>query len=189
MFKIKTVMGSNDFASLREAITRRLKRYVEKNGESFSEKPNLMIIDGGKGQLSSCYEILQEFGLEKEIQMISLAKRIEEVFFPNNPLPVLLKVASAELKLIQRIRDEAHRFAITYHRNIRTSKQTRTTLDEIPGVGPKQRDALLSAFGSSEEVAKADIDLLQTVPGINSTLAAQIHKYFEDNPIAYAPEE
>ena len=121
--------------------------------------------------------------------MISLAKRIEEVFFPNNPQPVLLKVASAELKLIQRIRDEAHRFAITYHRNIRTSKQTRTTLDEIPGVGPKKRDALLSAFGSSEEVAKADIDLLQTVPGINSTLAVQIHKYFEDNPIAYAPEE
>ena len=188
-FKIKTVKGSNDFASLREAITRRLKRYVEKNGESFSEKPNLMIIDGGKGQLSSCYEILQEFGLEKEIQMISLAKRIEEVFFPNNPQPVLLKVASAELKLIQRIRDEAHRFAITYHRNIRTSKQTRTTLDEIPGVGPKKRDALLSAFGSSEEVAKADIDLLQTVPGINSTLATQIHKYFEDNPINYAPEE
>lgn len=188
-FKIKTVKGSNDFASLREAITRRLKRYVEKNGESFSEKPNLMIIDGGKGQLSSCYEILQEFGLEKEIQMISLAKRIEEVFFPNNPQPVLLKVASAELKLIQRIRDEAHRFAITYHRNIRTSKQTRTTLDEIPGVGPKKRDALLSAFGSSEEVAKADIDLLQTVPGINSTLAVQIHKYFEDNPIDYAPEE
>ena len=188
-FKIKTVKGSNDFASLREAITRRLKRYVEKNGESFSEKPNLMIIDGGKGQLSSCYEILQEFGLEKEIQMISLAKRIEEVFFPNNPQPVLLKVASAELKLIQRIRDEAHRFAITYHRNIRTSKQTRTTLDEIPGVGPKKRDALLSAFGSSEEVAKADIDLLQTVPGINRTLATQIHKYFEDNPINYAPEE
>ncbi len=188
-FKIKTVKGSNDFASLREAITRRLKRYIEQNGESFSEKPNLMIIDGGKGQLSSCYEILQEFGLEKEIQMISLAKRIEEVFFPNNPQPVLLKVASAELKLIQRIRDEAHRFAITYHRNIRTSKQTRTTLDEIPGVGPKKRDALLSAFGSSEEVAKADIDLLQTVPGINRTLAVQIHKYFEDNPIAYAPEE
>ena len=188
-FKIKTVKGSNDFASLRETITRRLKRYIEQNGESFSEKPNLMIIDGGKGQLSSCYEILQEFGLEKEIQMISLAKRIEEVFFPNNPQPVLLKVASAELKLIQRIRDEAHRFAITYHRNIRTSKQTRTTLDEIPGVGPKKRDALLSAFGSSEEVAKADIDLLQTVPGINSTLAVQIHKYFEDNPIAYAPEE
>ena len=188
-FKIKTVKGSNDFASLREAITRRLKRYVEKNGESFSEKPNLMIIDGGKGQLSSCYEILQEFGLEKEIQMISLAKRIEEVFFPNNPQPVLLKVASAELKLIQRIRDEAHRFAITYHRNIRTSKQTRTTLDEIPGVGPKKRDALLSAFGSSDEVAKADIDLLQTVPGINRTLATQIHKYFEDNPINYAPEE
>ena len=188
-FKIKSVKGSNDFASLAEALSRRLKRLKEQNGESFSEKPNLIIIDGGKGQVSTCYEILKEFGFENDIEIIGLAKRIEEVFFPNNPKPVILKAGSAELKLLQRIRDEAHRFAITYHRYIRTQKQIKTVLDDINGVGPKKRDALLKAFGTSEEVAKADIDMLQTVPGISPALAATIHQYFKDNPIEYKPEE
>lgn len=188
-FKIKTVKGSNDFASLEEALTRRLKRYKDANGESFKEKPNLIIIDGGKGQLSSSYEILQKAGLENEIQMISLAKRIEEVFKPNSSTPTLLKPGSAELKLLQRIRDEAHRFAITYHRNIRTRKQTISSLDNIPGVGPKKRDALLKAFGSSEEVAKASVDLLESVTGINTALATTIYKYFKDNPITNNIEE
>ena len=188
-FKIKSVKGSNDFASLAEALSRRLKRLKEQNGESFSEKPNLIIIDGGKGQVSTCYEILKEFGFENDIEIIGLAKRIEEVFFPNNPKPVILKAGSAELKLLQRIRDEAHRFAITYHRYIRTQKQIKTVLDDINGVGPKKRDALLKAFGTSEEVAKADIDMLQTVPGISPALAATIHQYFKNNPIDYKPEE
>ncbi len=188
-FKIKTVKGSNDFASLKEALTRRLKRLIDQNGESFKEKPNLIIIDGGKGQLSSCYEILQEFNLEADIDMISLAKRIEEVFFPNHPNPLLLKVGSIELRLLQRIRDEAHRFAITYHRNIRTAKQTQSMLENITGVGPKKRDALLKAFGTSEEVAKADIDLLQTVPGIDPGTASRIYFYFQNHPIDYNPEE
>ena len=188
-FKIKTVKGSNDFASLAEALTRRLKRLVEQNGESFKEKPNLIIIDGGKGQISSCYEILKEFGLEDKIDMIGLAKKQEEVFFPNRSEPMLLKPGSAELKLIQRIRDEAHRFAITYHRNIRTAKMTKSVLDDIPGVGPKKRDALLKAFGTSEEVAKASIDLLQTVPEISPALASTIYNYFQDHPIEYKAEE
>lgn len=188
-FKIKTIKGSNDFASLEEALGRRLKRFLEQNGESFKERPNLIIIDGGKGQLSSCYEILKRFELQDEIQMISLAKRIEEVFKPGSSTPTLLKPASAELRLLQRIRDEAHRFAITYHRNIRTKKQTKTILDDIPGVGPKKRDALLAVFGTSEEIAKADIDLLQTIPGINQSLASQIYHYFQNNPIIYLPEE
>ncbi len=188
-FKIKTVKGSNDFASLKEALTRRLTRYVNKNGESFSEKPNLIIIDGGKGQLSSCYEILESFNLQNEIQMISLAKRIEEVFIPNSHNPVILKFASCELKLLQRIRDEAHRFAITYHRNIRTKKQTRSPLDNIKGIGPKKRDALLKAFNSSSEIAKADISLLETVPGINASLAQTIKEYFKNNPLTNDIEE
>lgn len=188
-FKIKTVKGSNDFASLEEALSRRLKRFKEQNGESFKEKPNLIIIDGGKGQLSSCFEILCQSGLAQDIEMISLAKRIEEVFKPNNPQPILLKPYSAELKLLQRIRDEAHRFAITYHRNIRTKKQTSSVLDNISGVGPKKRDALLKAFGTSEEIAKASVDLLKSVEGINRTLALNIHKYFKDNPLTYSAEE
>ena len=188
-FKIKTVKGSNDFASLEEALSRRLKRYVDQNGESFKEKPDLLVIDGGKGQLSSCYDILTRYGLENEIAMIGLAKRLEEVFTPKNSNPIILKYASAELKLLQRIRDEAHRFAITYHRNIRLKKQTKSPLDEIDGIGPKKRDALLKAFGSSENVAKADIDVLETMPGINRALAIKIKRHFDSHPIDYLPEE
>lgn len=188
-FKIKTVKGSNDFASLKEALTRRLKRFIEQNGDSFKEKPNLIIIDGGKGQLSSCFEVLQDFNLQKDIDMISLAKRIEEVFFPNQSNPTLLKLGSIELRLLQRIRDEAHRFAITYHRNIRLTKQTQSLLENIKGIGPKKREALLKAFGTSEEVAKADIDLLQTVPGIDPATASRIYFYFQNNPINHNPEE
>lgn len=188
-FKIKTVRGSNDFASLEEALSRRLQRYIDQNGESFKEKPNLIVIDGGKGQLSSCYEILKKFGLEKKIEMIGLAKRLEEVFKPNQSTSIILRYASAELKLLQRIRDEAHRFAITYHRNIRLKKQTKSPLDEIEGIGPKKRDALLKAFGSSENVAKADIEILESLPEINKTLAIKIKKHFEKHPIQYTPEE
>lgn len=188
-FKIKTVKGSNDFASLEEALTRRLKRFKEQNGESFKEKPNLLVIDGGKGQLSSCFEILTKMNLQDDIQMISLAKRIEEVFHPNNSLPTLLKPGSAELKLLQRIRDEAHRFAITYHRDIRLKKQTKSVLDEIEGIGPKKRDALLKAFGTSENIAKLDIEMLTTLPEISPALAANIHKYFKTHPIDNSPEE
>lgn len=188
-FKIKTVKGSNDFASLEEALTRRLKRFKDQNGESFKEKPDLLVIDGGKGQLSSCFEILDKSGLAEEIEMVSLAKRIEEVFKPNTSQPILLKPGSAELKLLQRLRDEAHRFAITYHRIIRTKKQTASVLDKIPGVGPKKRDALLKAFGTSEEIAKASPELLESVEGINSSLAQTIYHYFIKNPISFTVEE
>ena len=188
-FKIKSVKGANDFASLKEALIRRLNRLTEGKLESFKETPDLLVIDGGKGQLSSTFEILQESGYENKIPIISLAKRIEEVFLPNNNAPILLKPNSAELKLLQRIRDEAHRFAITYHRTIRTKKQTTSILDNIPGIGPKKRDALLKTFGTSEEIAKATPDLLQNVPGITATLANAIVNYFKNNPIEYISEE
>lgn len=188
-FKIKTIKGANDFESLKEALSRRLKRYTEQNGESFKEKPNLLVIDGGKGQLSACYSILKSFNLETKIQMISLAERIEEVFIPNQSTPILFKPASVELKLLQRIRDEAHRFAITYHRNLRKKKQIESTLEKIPGIGPKKRDALLKAFGTSNNIAQANIELLMTVPGITSKLAQNIVNYFNNNPIINTPEE
>lgn len=188
-FKIKTVKGANDFASLEEALSRRLKRLIDENGASFCEKPDLIVVDGGKGQLSSCYEILKKFDLQDKIEIIGLAKKLEEVFIPFESDPIVLKYGSASLKLLQRIRDEAHRFAITYHRQIRTAKQTLSPLDNIPGIGPKKRDALLQAFGTSEEIAKTDIEILQTVPGINASLAQQIHSYFEKNPLNYNPEE
>ena len=188
-FKIKTVKGSNDFASLQEALTRRLARLKEGKNESFKETPDLLVIDGGKGQLSSSYEILKAQGFADEIPMISLAKRIEEVFTVGNTTPILLKPNSAELKLLQRIRDEAHRFAITFHRNIRTKKQTASVLDNISGIGPKKRDALLRVFGSSEEITKASRELLESVDGITPALASAIIKYFRENPLDYSPEE
>ena len=177
-FKIKTVQGSNDFASLQETLKRRLSRLKNGDGESFNEKPDLLVIDGGKGQLSSCQEILKESGLD--IEMISLAKRIEEVFLPGQSEPVLLKVGSAELKLLQRIRDEAHRFAITFHRNTRTKLQTHSQLEEIRGLGEKKAEALLDAFGSVEEIKKASVEELSIVPGIHEALAIEIKKHFEE---------
>lgn len=180
-FKIKLVEGNNDFESLKEALTRRLQRYVDQNGESFNQKPDLLIIDGGKGQLSSCYEILKNFGLQNEIEMVSLAKRIEEVFTVKNNIPIILKTASAELKLLQKIRDEAHRFAITFHRNLRTKSQTSTELEAIKGLGKKKIAALLKAFGTTENVKNASVQELCLIKGIHEALAVTIKKYFEEN--------
>ena len=151
------------------------------NGESFKEMPDLLVIDGGKGQLSSCQEILKEFGMD--IPMISLAKRIEEVFLPNRSDPVLLRPGSAELKLLQRIRDEAHRFAITFHRNVRTKAQTHSELEEIKGLGSKKIQTLLNAFGSIEEIKKASIEELCILPGIHEALAHEIKNHFAKNDL------
>ena len=176
-FKIKTVKGSNDFASLQEALTRRLTRLKEQNGDSFKETPDLIIIDGGKGQLSSCLEVMEKMGLD--LPMISLAKRIEEVFVPKSHNPVLLKPNSAELKLLQRIRDEAHRFAITFHRQTRTKEQTKNELEQIKGLGKKKIETLLNCFESIENIKKASVDELCILPGIHKQLALEIKKYFE----------
>ncbi len=178
-FKIKTVKGSNDFASLQETLERRFKRLQNLDGESFKEMPDLIVIDGGKGQLSSTYEILKEFHLEDKIEMISLAKKLEEVFTVGHSNPVILKYGSAELKLLQRIRDEAHRFAITFHRQTRTKAQTETELQNIPGLGAKKIDALLKAFGSTESIKKATAEELKLVKGIHSSNAETIVEYFK----------
>ncbi len=175
-FKIRTVKGSNDFACLEETLNRRLTRLVNQDGDSFKEKPDLIIIDGGKGQLSSTFPLLAKYNLD--IPMISLAKRIEEVFLPNNSIPVLLKPNSVELKLLQRIRDEAHRFAITFHRSVRTKAQTSSTLEEIKGLGKIKIQELLRNFETTENISKASVDELSLVKGINKTLAIEIYNYF-----------
>ena len=178
-FKIKTVKGSNDFASLQEALGRRLERLKEGKLESFKEKPDLIVIDGGKGQLSSTKEILDKYDFD--IDIISLAKRIEEVFVPNSSTPILLKPGSVELRLLQRIRDEAHRFAITFHRQLRTKEQTKSELDEIAGVGPKTRDLLLKIFGSTEKISQSSQEEIESVKGINKPIAYKIYSYFHKN--------
>ena len=178
-FKIKTVKGSNDFASLQEALGRRLERLKEGKLESFKEMPDLIVIDGGKGQLSSTKEILDKYDFD--IDIISLAKRIEEVFVPYSSTPILLKPGSVELRLLQRIRDEAHRFAITFHRQLRTKEQTKSGLDEIVGVGQKTRDLLLRIFGSTEKISQASQEEIESVKGINKALAYKIYAYFHKN--------
>lgn len=175
-FKIKKVKGSNDFASLQEALTRRLDRLKENRGESFKDKPDLIVIDGGKGQLSSVFDILKKF--DYNIDLISIAKKHEEVYILETNIPVLLKKGSVELRLLQRIRDEAHRFAITFHRQIREKQQTHSELDEIVGIGPKKRDILLKIFGTSEKIKQATIDEIESVKGINKALAQTIYNYF-----------
>ena len=180
-FKIKTVKGSNDFASLQETLERRLKRLQNHDGESFKEKPDLIVIDGGKGQLSSTHEILQKYNFEDKIEIISLAKKLEEVFVVGSSQPVILKYGSAELKLLQRIRDEAHRFAITFHRQTRSKAQTETELSNIRGLGQKKIDALLKAFGTTENIKKATTEELMLVKGIHESLAESIVQYFKEN--------
>ena len=175
-FKIKKVKGANDFASLQEALTRRLERLKEGRGESFKEKPDLIVIDGGKGQLSSVFEILKQYNFD--IDLISLAKKQEEVFVLEQNTPVILKKGSVELRLLQRIRDEAHRFAITFHRQIRQKQQTHSELDEIAGIGPKKRNLLLNIFGTSEKIRQASIEEIESVKGINKVLAQTIFNHF-----------
>lgn len=179
-FKIQTVEGNNDFDSLKEALSRRLQRLVNQNGESFKEKPDLLVIDGGKGQLHSCQEILRDFGLEDKIDIISLAKRLEEVFVTNKDEPVIFKSGSAQLRLLQNVRDEAHRFAITFHRQLRTKAQTQSELEEISGLGKVKIQALLDAFGTTDNIKKASVEELCHVKGIHESLAQTIKNHFEN---------
>lgn len=175
-FKIKTVEGPNDFLSMKEALTRRLEK-IKNNDLEFGEKPNLIVIDGGKGQLSSAYEIL----LASEVQgidMISLAKQFEEVFKPNNSTPIMLERNSAELKLLQRLRDEAHRFAITFHRLLRSKKSVESSLDKIARLGENKKKLLFTTFGSMEKIKAATVQELQAVEGIGKVLANNIWTAF-----------
>ena len=172
-FKIKTVVGSDDFASMREVLSRRVLEFG--SGDlSFAEIPDLIIVDGGKGQLSSAVSILEGTG----ISVVGLAKREEEIFRPYESAPVILPRDSLALKLCQRIRDEAHRFAITYHRKLRGERQTRSNLKNIEGVGDKKARALLAYFKKIENIAKADIEEIMKVDGFGLETAKAVKAYF-----------
>ena len=173
-FKIKTVDGPNDFASLKEVLSRRLAELDKGENESFKNRPDLIVIDGGKGQLSSTYEVIKPYGIDT----ISLAKQFEEVYFPNNSIPKMLKRGSAELKILQNIRDEAHRFAITFHKSLRNKNTFKSPLDDIYGLGEIKKAALLKTFKTSEGVAAASIEELNLVRGIDLALATRIYNYF-----------
>jgi len=179
-FKIKSVEGPNDFAMMQEVIERRYQRVLEEGGKL----PDLILIDGGKGQLNAAFEIIQELGLDG-INIIGLAKREEEIFLPGISEPVIIPRNSAALHLIQRIRDEAHRFAVSYHRKLRSRRLTHTMLDDIPGVGPQRRKALLQHFGSLGEIKKASINELKKVEGISTRTARVIYDYLRENTRPY----
>ncbi len=174
-FRIKTVEGSNDFESLKETLTRRMARLAAADDESFSERPDLIIIDGGKGQLSSVMEVME--GLGSDIPVVSLAKREEEIFLPHNPEPLVLPKSSIVLRLFQRIRDEAHRFAITYHRTLR-NRRYESVLEEIPGIGKARRLALGKKFPLLDDLKQATPEEIAETEGISKTIAQNIYDYF-----------
>lgn len=174
-FMIKTVEGANDFASLKETLQRRLAKLGTSEEERFP-KPDLIIIDGGKGQLSSVKEIFDELGVT-DIDLISLAKREEEVYTIFSNEPVIIQHSDYALRLLQRIRDEAHRFAITYFRSKHLKRNLESVLDKIPGIGKKYKDALMDAFKTVEAIKEADIDTLESVSGIGNKRAKTIYDY------------
>ncbi len=170
-FKIKTVQGPNDFASLHEVVTRRLEK-LSSGDISFSSVPSLMLIDGGKGQVSSTRETIKSYN--PNIDVIGLAKREEEVFVENSQESIILSRDSYALKLLQAVRNEAHRFAITFHRSLRTKKQTESALDKIAGVGKVKKQKLLSKFKTVSAIKKSTVEDLTQVDGINKDLAKVI---------------
>lgn len=173
-FRIKTVEGNNDFACMKEALTRRLKRLDDSDDESFSTPPDLILIDGGKGQLAYALEALAECGKE-DLQILSLAKREEEVFLGTEPKkPVIIPRDSVALQMLQRVRDEAHRFAITYHRTLRGKHMSESELMKIDGVGKSRARALLKEFGSAENVRHAGVDGVEALQGFSRAMAEKI---------------
>ena len=160
-FNIKTVDGPDDYASMREVVTRRYSRLVAE-GE---ELPQLLVVDGGKGQLNAAVEALTELGLNHSIATIGIAKRLNEIFFPGDQVPLYIDKASESLKVVQHLRDEAHRFAITHHRKQRGHNQLKSALDEVAGIGPKSKQALLRHFKSVKRMREAPLDQLAEVVG------------------------
>jgi len=176
-FRIRTVQGANDFASHQEVLRRRFRHAsAGKEGDEEARRwamPDLVIIDGGRGQVSAAAEVLGELGLA-DLPLAGLAKEREELVLPGREEPVVLPVTSQALYLVQRLRDEAHRFAIAYHRSLRDRKTVRSALDDLPGVGPKRKRELLRAFGSAKRVREAPLEQIAAVPGIGPALAERI---------------
>ena len=161
-FKVKTVVGANDYATMKEVVNRRYSRMLEENPD---DMPQLVVIDGGKGQLAFAYEALAELGLTDKLTLIALAERMEEVYRVGDPHPMFIDRNSPALKVLQQIRDEAHRFGISFHRNLRSKSQVESALGSIKGIGPKTEQRLLLHFGSVARIAAATIDEISALVG------------------------
>lgn len=172
-FKLETP-GPNDYGMMRELLTRRFESLV---GEEDYKKPDLVLIDGGKGQLHIAVEVLNELGLD-DIPVIGLAKEFEEVFVPQSNKPIIIPHNKESLHILQRVRDEAHRFGVTYHRKLRSRKLTESELDHIQGIGEKRKLSLLRDFGDIEGISKAGVDELSDIEGMNKKVAENVYNYF-----------
>lgn len=171
-FNIKTVEGPDDFASMTEVVYRRYKRLLDEK----QDLPQLIVIDGGKGQLSAALKSLDELNLRGKIAIVGIAKRLEELFYPNDPIPLYLDKKSETLKIIQQLRNEAHRFGIEHHRNRRSKSALHSELESIPGIGEKTRVQLLKAFKSAQRVSFAKLDELEQIVGVSK--AQKIYKFY-----------
>jgi excinuclease ABC subunit C len=181
-FKVKTVDQNDDYAATEEVLTRRLTAYlaerdkpVDERRRRFAYPPQLLLVDGGKGQLGVAIRVVEELGLEDEIPVAALAKQFEEVFLPGQADPIRIARTSEALYLLQRIRDEAHRFAITYHRKLRGRRMTTSVLDDIPGLGPARRKRLLKEVGGVQAVKAASLDTLKDLPWLPDKVAEAIY--------------
>jgi excinuclease ABC subunit C len=191
-FNVKTV-GNDDYGAMKEVLSRRFQRYKDTlNGElhdpsrigkkkdtAWAILPDLLIVDGGKGQLAMAMEVLREHGLEGEVPLAGLAKREEELFVPGRLSSILLDGRSQGLFLVQRVRDEAHRFANTGHRKRRAKVGTASILDSIPGIGPKRRKILLTHFGSLKGLRQATMEEIASVPGIPVEVAEAVKAHLD----------
>lgn len=169
-FKIETP-GPNDFAMMKELLTRRLKMI------DTDEEPDLIVIDGGKGQLSMACEVLDELNLA-HIPIIGLAKEFEEIYIPNSKRPIIIPKNNKALHLLQQVRDESHRFAITYHRKLRSDNISESSLDDIPGIGKKRKINILKEFGTMDKVKNASVEELAKIKGMNEKVATNVYEYY-----------
>jgi excinuclease ABC subunit C len=174
-FNVKTVEGPNDFATMEEAVFRRYKRLTEE-GEAL---PQLIVIDGGKGQLSSAMNSLKKLGIEKQVTVIGIAKRLEEIYYPGDSLPLYIDKKSESLKIIQHLRDEAHRFGITFHRKKRDKGTLKSELEDIEGIGKTTVEKLLTKFKSVKKIREASDEELSEV--LNKSQLSSLKEYFSSN--------
>lgn len=175
-FKIKTVEGPDDFAMMQEVVNRRYSRLLKED----KKLPDLILIDGGKGQLNAVLEVLHKLSIDNQ-PVIGLAKKEEEVFVEGESEPVILPGDSEALYLLQRVRDEAHRFAVNYHRKLRSRRVTHSMLDDIPDIGQKRRERLLQYFGSLDKIRKASVEELSEVKGISERIATTVYNYLREH--------
>jgi excinuclease ABC subunit C len=182
-FKVRTVDGNDDYAAMGEVLERRLRAYLDDRAKpidergKFSYPPQLLLVDGGKGQLAVAQRVVRDLGLADEIPVAALAKRFEEVFVPGDPDPVRVPRGSEALFLLQRVRDEAHRFAVSYHRELRTKRMTRSVLDGVPGLGDLRRKRLVKELGGVRAVQRASLDDLRALTWLPHTVADALYEH------------